>query len=420
MSLDYNTLESIEDYVTCLRGTYITGRSRDNYARKFYMERLYFLVKDNEEKFYIALAKDLNKSRADTLASEISPVLEECIYFLKNYDKLIKNKRVKTRLAVNMTDTAFIRREALGVVLIISTWNFPLQLSLVPLVGALAAGNCVVLKLSEVSAHTSALITELLPKYMDASVCRVVNGGVIETQHLLKQKFDHIFYTGNFHVGKSVMVAAAQHLTPVTLELGGKSPAIVTEDADMQIVANRIAYGKFFNAGQTCVGVDYVFVHKSRHDEFIKEIQKTLKKWYGSDPQKSKDYCRIVNQRHFDRLMSIINHRQTGQVVVGGQSDRDDRYIAPTVITNVRFHDTSLMTDEIFGPILPVITYNDIEEPMGLISKHEPALALYIFTKKKSLINQVLSFTKSGGVTINDTLLHQTGKFYLLLNFTKD
>ncbi|KAI8050114.1 Aldehyde/histidinol dehydrogenase [Thamnidium elegans] len=407
MSLIYNTSESIEDYVTCLRGTFVTGKSRDAYARKFFLERLYSLVKDNEEKFYVALAKDLNKSRADALASEISPVLEECVYFLKHYDSLTKDKKVKTRMTVNRTDTAFVRREALGVVLIISTWNFPLQLSLVPLAGALAAGNCVVLKLSEISVHTSALISELLPKYIDASMYRVVNGGVEETQHLLRQKFDHIFYTGNSVVAKSVMAAAAQHLTPVTLELGGKSPAIVTDDSDMQIVANRIAYGKFFNAGQTCIAVDYVFVPKSRVDEFSKAILKTLQKWYGSDPQKSKDYGRIVSQKHFDRLMSLINHRQSGEVIVGGQSNREDRYIAPTIIANVDFHDVKLMGEEIFGPILPIITYNDIEEPMGLIAKHEPGLALYLFSKKKSVINQVLAFTKSGGVTINDTLLHQ-------------
>ncbi|CAO3619822.1 unnamed protein product [Mucor hiemalis] len=407
MSLTYNTAESIEDYVTCLRGTYTTGKSRDAFARKFFLERLHALVKDNENLFYEALHKDLNKSKAEALASEISPVLEECAYFLDNYESLTKDKKVKARMSPNRADTAFVRREALGVVLIISTWNYPLQLSLVPLAGALAAGNCVVLKLSEVSVHTSALISELMPKYLDAGMVRCVNGGVEETQHLLKQRFDHIFYTGNSNVAKSVMAAASKNLTPVTLELGGKSPAIVTDDADMQIVANRVAYGKFFNAGQSCVAVDYVFVPKSRLTEFTQAIQKTLHKWYGANPQQSKDYGRIVNEKHFDRLIAMLHNRETGQILIGGESDRSTRYIAPTVVTDVDFFDSKLMGDEIFGPILPVITYNDIEETMGLISKHEPPLALYLFTKKKSTVKHFLAYTTSGGVTINDTLLHQ-------------
>ncbi|CAO0798894.1 unnamed protein product [Mucor circinelloides] len=408
MSLVYTSAESIEDFATCLRGTYTTGKSRDAFARKFYLERLHALVKDNEELFYDALAKDLNKSRAEALSSEISPVLEECAYFLDNYDSLVKDKKVKSRSAANRTDSAYIRREALGVVLIISTWNYPLQLSLVPLAGALAAGNCAVVKLSEISVHTSALITELLPKYLDAAMYRVVNGGVEETQHLLRQKFDHIFYAGNSHVAKSIMAAASQHLTPVTLELGGKSPAIVTEDADMQIVANRVAFGKFFNAGQSCVAVDYVFVPKSRQQEFLAAIGKTLNSWYGRNPQESKDYGRIVNHRHFDRIVALLNNRSSGNIAIGGQTDRETRYIAPTVISDVRFDDEHLMESEIFGPLLPVIPYSDVEETMGLISKKEPPLALYLFTKSNSTIKKVLGYTTSGGVTINDTLMHQS------------
>ncbi|KAG2203099.1 hypothetical protein INT47_004906 [Mucor saturninus] len=397
MALVYNTTESIEDYVTCLRGIYTTGKSRDKFTRKFYLERLYNLVKENEEQFYVALAKDLNKSRAEALASEISPVLEECVYFLNNFENLTNDQKVKPRLGANYTDSAYIR----------PTWNYPLQLSLVPLAGALAAGNCVVLKLSEISVHTSALITHLLPRYLDPNLYRVVNGAVEQTQYLIQQKFNHIFYTGNSQVARSIMAAASVNLTPVTLELGGKSPAIVTQDSDMQIVANRVAYGKFFNAGQSCVAVDYVLIPQSRLTEFTQAIQKTLSRWYGSDPQRSKDYGRIVNTRHFDRLLSMMHDRQSGDIVLGGDSDRDSLYIAPTVIANVKFFDPVLMADEVFGPILPVITYTDMEEALGLISRHEPPLALYLFTKKQALIDRVLDVTTSGGVTINDTLLHQ-------------
>ncbi|CEP09048.1 hypothetical protein [Parasitella parasitica] len=403
MALAYTSAESIEDFVSCLRGTYVTGKSRDAFARKFYLERLHALVKDNEEQFYDALAKDLNKSRAETLASEISPVLEECAYFINNYDSLVKDKQVKARLAVNRADRAYVRREALGVVLIIC-----IDLELSSPAGALAAGNCVIIKLSEISLHTSALITKLLPNYLDASMYRVVNGGVEETQHLLRQKFDHIFYTGNSQVAKSIMTAASQHLTPVTLELGGKSPVIVTEDADMQTVANRIAFGKFFNAGQSCVAVDYVFIPKSHQQEFLTAIRKTLVSWYGANPYESKDYGRIVNHRHFDRLVTLLDNRSSGNIAIGGHFDRESRYIAPTVITDVRFDDAQLMKSEIFGPLLPVITFSDIEETMGLICKKEPPLALYLFTKSNSTIKKVLSFTTSGGVTVNDTLIHQT------------
>ncbi|KAI8644445.1 Aldehyde/histidinol dehydrogenase [Parasitella parasitica] len=352
VSLVYTSAESIEDYTSCLRGTYVTGKPRDAFVRKFYLERLHALVKDNEELFYDALAKDLEKSRVEALSSEISPVLEECLFY--------QDKQVKIRLIENRVSRAYVRREALGIVLII--YN-TLMVKMLTVTGAFAAGNCVIVKLSEISVHTLALITELLPKYLDASMYRV---------------FDHIFNTGNSQVAKPIMAAASQHMTSVTLKLGGKSPAIVTEDAVMQLYTCKIC--EQIAILSSCVAIDY----------FLAATHKTLISWYGANPRESKDYGRIVNQRHFGRLIALC------------------RYIAPTVITDVRFDDTHLVENEIFGPLLPAIAYSDIEETMGLISKKEPPLALYLFPNSNSIMKKVLSFTASGGVAVNDTLMHQT------------
>ncbi|CEG64057.1 Putative Aldehyde dehydrogenase [Rhizopus microsporus] len=375
--------------------------------RKMQLERLYSLVKENEERFYKALEQDLNKPRLEAFTGDIAPALDECLYFLENLDTLVKDKTMKPRSLINKSEKVITRRDPLGVVLIIGCWNYPVQLSLVPLAGAIAAGNCAILKPSEVAPHTAALITELFPKYLDSSCYRIVNGGVEESTELLKNPFDHIFYTGNSTVGKIVMEAASKHLTPVTLELGGKSPAIVLEDASIQLTANRIAFGKFYNAGQICIGVDYVLIHKSRLNDFTEAFKKTVHEWYGPNPKESNNYARIVADRHVDRLQAILDNRKSGQVVLGGQIDKKDRYVAPTLVTNVRFDDPSLMSEEIFGPILPVLTFNTLEEAIALVNRKDPPLALYVFTQKKKLAEQVLRNTRSGGVCVNDCLVHQ-------------
>ncbi|KAI8369621.1 Aldehyde/histidinol dehydrogenase [Radiomyces spectabilis] len=405
--LTYTTFDVIEDSVSCLRGTFTTGKSRDLFWRKFQLERLYSLVKDNEERFYEALAKDMNKPRVEALSGDISPVLEECIYFIDNIDRLARDEKVKSRSILNSMDKLVVRRDALGVVCIIGTWNYPVQLALVPLAGAIAAGNSVVLKLSEISVHTSALITELFPKYMDSSLYRIVNGGVTETTELLKQHFDHIFYTGNSAVGKIVMEAAAKHLTPVTLELGGKSPAIVTPQVNIETVVNRIAFGKFYNGGQTCVAVDYVLLHRSLLDPFVSAMRKTITKWFGHNPKHSKDYARMISVRHLDQMAHVLNNRQTGTVAIGGEFDREACYFAPTVVTDVKYNDSALMTSEIFGPILPVVLYDTVDEAISVVTKNAPPLVLYIFSKQKSTVDKILQLTQSGGVCVNDTLMHQ-------------
>ncbi|KAI8878353.1 aldehyde dehydrogenase [Backusella circina FSU 941] len=405
--LQYTSFESIEDHVSHVRQIFNTGKPRDLKWRKFQIERLYSLVKENEEKLYDAMYKDMRKPRHEAMSGDIAPVLDECQYFLDNIDKLVKDEVVKARSPINAMDKAVIRKDPLGVILIFGCWNYPVQLSLVPLVGAIAAGNSVILKLSEVSPHTAAVITELFPKYMDTSCYRIVNGAVEETTFLLKQRFDHILYTGNSTVAKIIMEAAAKNLTPTTLELGGKSPAVIAPDADLQVVANRIGWGKFYNSGQICIAVDYVLCPKDRLDEFVQVFRKTIESWYGSNPQTSDSYGRIVAERHVTRVANMLNNRESGEIAFGGVVDVADRYIAPTLVTNVNINDKVLMADEIFGPVLPVVTYNNLDEAIGMINKREPPLVLYVFSNKKTFADKVLKQTQSGGVCINDCLMHQ-------------
>jgi aldehyde dehydrogenase (NAD+) len=271
-----------------------------------------------------------------------------------------------------------------------------------PLVGAIAAGNCVVLKPSEVAPNVSALLAKWLPRYLDPKTMRVVEGGVPETTALLREKWDHIFYTGNGTVGSIVMQAAAKHLTPVTLELGGKSPCIVDESADLDLAAKRIVYGKFFNAGQTCVAPDYVLVHDHVHDALINRMVSTIREFYGDDPKQSPDYARIVNERHHARLTGLLSG---ADIVAGGQSDLSNRYVAPTILKNVNEHD-AVMQEEIFGPILPVISVSSIESAIGYVSRHAKPLALYVFARDQDVQDRVLAGTSAGGTTINHIWIH--------------
>ncbi|KAI8332171.1 Aldehyde/histidinol dehydrogenase [Choanephora cucurbitarum] len=403
----YTALDSMEDHVSSLRQVFLSGKLRDVAKRKQQLHQLYRLVEENQEAIHEALAQDLRKHKHEVFSGEIAPVLDECLYFIKHLDRLAKDQKVKPRLTINRLAQVMIRPEPLGLVLILGCWNYPVQLALVPLAGAIAAGNTVILKPSEISPHTATLISHLFPLYMDTSCYRIVNGGPEETTELLKYPFDHIFYTGNQQVAKIIMTAAAQHLTPVTLELGGKSPAIILSDADIQLTANRIAWGKLFNAGQVCIAVDYVLCPTSQQDAFVAAYKRTLEEWYGPNPQTSKDYPRIVSERHVKRIADMLNHRQSGEVVVGGTIDLGDRYVAPTLVTGVDFDDPSLMSDEIFGPVLPLIPYQALDEAIAMVNRHQPPLALYLFSNQKESIEQVLNNTRSGGVTINDCLVHQ-------------
>ncbi|KAI8066700.1 Aldehyde/histidinol dehydrogenase [Gongronella butleri] len=407
MVLKHTSFDTLEDSVSVLRGTFLAGTSRELRWRRLNIERIHDMVKENEEKFYDALAKDMGKPRLEAFTGDINPVLEECVYYLDNLDRLVKDKKIKGRNGAAASGTTVVRKEALGLVLILGAWNFPVQLTLVPLIGAIAAGNTVIIKPSEIAPHTANLLADLFPTYVDSRMYRIVNGGVDAATALLAQRFDHIFYTGSTNVGKIVMQAAAKNVTPVTLELGGKSPAIVTQGVNLNTVVQRIAWGKFFNGGQACVAPDYVLLHESLVEPFTQAFKSTVTKWFGANPKLSGHFARMVSERHFDHVARLIAERESGDVVVGGDMDRETRYIAPTLITGVSPLESVLMGDEIFGPVLPVIAYRHLDEALAYISSKEAPLALYIFSKNKQAIERLTTTTQSGGVLINDTMVHQ-------------
>ncbi|HEY4651179.1 MAG TPA: aldehyde dehydrogenase family protein, partial [Pontibacter sp.] len=289
-----------------------------------------------------------------------------------------------------------------GVALIISPWNYPLNLLLTPLIGAMAAGNCAILKPSEIAAHTAAVISRLITDNFDERYLAVVEGGVQTSQQLLAQRFDYIFFTGSTAIGRVVMRAAAEHLTPVTLELGGKSPAIVAMDADLELAARRIAWGKFLNAGQTCVAPDYVLVQEDAKEEFIQHLNHCITEFYGQNPAASPDFARIINDQHFARLSAMLTQQH---IRIGGQTDAATRYIAPTVLDNVTWEHKA-MQEEIFGPILPVLSFEVLDEAIRMVNQHEKPLALYFFSASKDMQNRILREVTFGGGCINDTISH--------------
>jgi aldehyde dehydrogenase (NAD+) len=384
-----------------LRTTFSTGRTRSLAWRRNQLRALERMVSENEQRFFDALKADLGKPSLEAYGGEVGFLLEESRYCRKNLRRWSRPQKVKTPL-VNAVGKSEVIREPLGVVLVIGPWNYPMQLVLAPLVGALAAGNCAVLKPSELSPHTSGLIAELVPKYLDPQAVRVVEGGVPETTALLAERFDLIFFTGSTRVGKIVMSAAAKHLTPVVLELGGKSPCVVDAQVDLLTAARRITWGKFFNTGQTCVAPDYVLVHRSVEAQLLDGMQKALKEFYGADPRQSEDYGRIINEGHHARLVELL---EGAEVAVGGTHDSAERYLAPTILRNVS-PDDACMQEEIFGPVLPVLAVDSIDEAIAFINAREKPLALYVFTSDKANAERVLAKTSSGGACVNDTLSH--------------
>ncbi|XP_010634084.1 aldehyde dehydrogenase family 3 member B2 [Fukomys damarensis] len=315
----------------------------------------------------------------------------------------MKDEPASTNLLTKL-DCAFTLKEPFGLVLIISPWNYPVNLTLVPLVGAIAAGNCVILKPSEKSKGTEKVLAEVLPQYLDQSCFAVVVGGSQETQKLLEHKFDYIFFTGSPHVGKIVMTAAAKHLTPITLELGGKNPCYVDDNCDPQTVANRLAWFRYFNTGQTCVAPDYVLCSPDMQERLLPALQNAITRFYGDDPQNSPNLGRVINQKHFKRLQELLN---CGRVAIGGQSDESNLYIAPTVLVDVQETD-KVMQEEIFGPILPLMTVKSLDEAINFINHREKPLALYAFSNNSQVVNQVLDQTSSGNFRGNDGFLYAT------------
>uniref|UniRef100_A0A8C2BDJ6 Aldehyde dehydrogenase n=1 Tax=Cyprinus carpio TaxID=7962 RepID=A0A8C2BDJ6_CYPCA len=386
-----------------LREVFQSGRSRPLQYRKQQLGALHRLITEHQEDIEQALKQDLNRNTYNTSLFELISIENDIKLAESEMADWAAPRPVKKNLN-SALDDVYIKPEPLGVVLIIGTWNYPWAMILQPLVGAIAAGNAAVLKPSELSEHSARLMKELLPLYLDKEMYQVVTGGVPETQELLRQRFDHIFYTGSSAVGKLVMEAAARHLTPVTLELGGKSPCYVDKNCDIAVACRRITWGKFANCGQTCIAPDYILCEPSIQDRIVEEIQKTLLEFYQTDPKSSPDYCRIINTRHFDRVLALMNECT---IALGGESDRSQCYIAPTVLKDVLPH-FKIMQEEIFGPLLPIVTVNGLSEAIQFINAREKPLALYVFSSDKTVIKRMLAETSSGGVTVNDVLMHYT------------
>jgi aldehyde dehydrogenase (NAD+) len=396
--------ETPADLVARLRATFATGRTKSEAWRRTQLERLTAMISENLAEWDAALFADLGKSSTEAYLTETGFTIADLTETAKGLGSWIKPQRVSTPLT-SKPGKAFVHREPLGVALVISPWNYPLQLLAAPVGAAIAAGNCAVLKPSEMAPATSAAFARLVPRYLDPDAFAVVEGGVEETTALLAQRWDTIFYTGNGTVGRVVMRAAAEHLTPVTLELGGKSPVIVASDAEVDIAARRIAWGKFLNAGQTCVAPDHVFVAEPVHDRFVAALGESIREFYGKDPKSSKDYGRIINDRHFARLSGLLDGGGYDRVVAGGDRDAASRYFAPTVVDDVAA-DAPLMGEEIFGPILPVIPVGSVDDAIARINAGDKPLALYAFTSSDATAQHVLHSTSSGGMLVNHTLLH--------------
>lgn len=351
-----------------------------------------------------ALASDLGKSRQESFLTEIGFVLSDITHTCRALKKWMKPVAVRSPLTV-FPSRSFVLHQPYGSVLIIGPYNYPFQLLIGPLVAAIAAGNCAVLSPSELTPHVSETVRKLIAQTFDPKYVFCAAGGIEDNRILLSSRFDKIFFTGSVRVGKIVMRAAAENLVPVTLELGGKSPVIVDETARIGVACERIVWGKFMNAGQTCVAPDYVFVHKSAFEPFLRTLQETIVRFYGQDPQKSPDYGRIVNDRHMQRLEAILE-RDKASVVFGGETDRTDRFIAPTVLCPPDIRAAACMEEEIFGPLLPVFCYENLQEVLSYINGGEKPLALYVFSENKAAVGRILGATSSGGVCVNDTISH--------------
>ncbi len=370
------------------------------------LRRLEAAVMANKDAIYRALAADLHKPATEADLDEIMPVIGEIHHAVKHLKSWMRTKRVGTTMTMLGTQ-ARIRYQPRGVCLIISPWNFPINLTFGPLASAIAAGNTVIIKPSELTPSCSALMAEIIRQTFDPAEIAVFEGDAAVSTALLALPFDHMFFTGSPAVGKIVMAAAAKHLSSITLELGGKSPVIVDESADLAKAAKSVMWGKFLNNGQTCVAPDYLYVHEKILSAFLEKAKAAIAKMYGDNAQTSPDYCRIVNDRHFSRVKNILDDATANgaTVVTGGATLASDKFIAPTLLTNVKL-DSAVMQEEIFGPVLPIITYSDISEPIAHINANPKPLALYVYSKDQASIDKIIDATSSGGVGINVSVLH--------------
>jgi aldehyde dehydrogenase (NAD+) len=396
----------IADLVKRQKDYFSTGATRDVSFRLQQLNLLKAALVSHEREILEALDADLRKPPVEAYTSELGIVLADIAFVMRRLGKWARPRRVKNPLIHKYTKS-FIYPEPYGTALIIAPWNYPVQLLLSPLVGAIAAGNTAVLKPSEISLNTSHVLARLIADTFDPAYVACVEGGPEVAGSLLKERFDYIFYTGSTSVGRLVMKAAADGPTPVTLELGGKSPCIVEDDVDITQTARRIVWGKYFNAGQTCIAPDYLLVNRTVKDRLLAQITDTIARFYGADPAASPDYARIVSDRHFDRLVRLLSR---GRIISGGAKNKAGRYISPTVIDTVSPGDP-VMQEEIFGPILPVIEYIDLSEAVAFVNARPRPLALYFFSRDKAKQARVLRETLSGGVGINDTIIQITSPY---------
>ncbi|CAG2184578.1 ALDH [Mytilus edulis] len=389
-------MASFTELVNGMKTAFRSGKTKSYEWRRQQLEGVLKLMDENREEITDALKKDLHKPKLEAVVFEIDFCRNDLIETMNNLKEWMKPEKVKKSL-MNLMDTAYIKKEPYGVALVIGAWNYPIQLTIMPLFGALAAGNCVLLKPSEVSWNTAQLLEKLIPKYLDNDCVKVVNGGVAETTALLKERYDYVFYTGNTFVGKIVMKAASEYLTPVTLELGGKSPVYVDKNCDLKAVANRLMWGKTCNAGQTCIAPDYVMCTKDVQEQLIQSMKTTLGEFFPDDPSKSESYGRMTVKKMIDSNQDSI--------AIGGDTNEKDNYISPTILKDIKFTDAA-MNEEIFGPVLPIIPVGNEDDAIEHIVSGEKPLAMYVFTNDNTVKDKFRNSTSSGGLVINDTMMH--------------
>jgi len=389
----------ISSLVRSQRSFFASGQTRSIDFRLEKLKLLKSAILQSQAQIVQAVQGDLGRPEFEAYFEIAS--LAEINLAIKQLKKWSKAKKIASSIE-QFPSSAWIEPQPLGIVLIIAPWNYPFQLTISPLIGAIAAGNCAIIKPSEYAPYTSKVIAKMIQDCFDREYVAVVEGGVSVSQNLLAEKFDHIFFTGGSNVGRIVMKASAEHLTPVTLELGGKSPCIVDSESNLEVAAKRITWGKFINAGQTCVAPDYLLVDRKVKAQLLALVQKHITTFYGEDPRTSTNYGRIINQKHLQRLTSFL---ENGKIICGGQFNLEERYLSPTILDQVNWSDP-VMQEEIFGPILPVVEYDDLNEALSWVNQRPKPLALYFFSKNPNKIRQVLDETSSGGVCINDVVMH--------------
>ncbi|MDJ0845274.1 aldehyde dehydrogenase [Crocosphaera sp.] len=392
--------ENIQTIVKNKHQYFLLKETQNIEFRQQKLRQLKQIIIEQENEIVEALHKDLGKCHFESYLSELRIIKKEIENSINNLKKWTKPRYVSTPIE-QFPGTAFIQVQPKGVVLIISPWNYPFSLAILPLIGAIAAGNCAIIKPSELSPNTSKILEEIINNNFEESYIKVIQGGKDTSQQLLKESWDHIFFTGSPSIGKIVMEAAAKQLIPVTLELGGKSPCIVDNNINVKETAKRIVWGKFLNAGQSCIAPDYLLINRQIKSQLLEAIVQSIKEFYGEDPAQSPDYGRIINQYHFNRLCALLS---PGKILIGGKVIPEENYISPTVIHKIE-PDFPIMEDEIFGPILPILEYDKLEEAIAFINKRPKPLAIYLFSNNQKQQKMILENTSSGGVGINDTVM---------------